>query len=166
MSRASWIQLFLFLHVFGAIAAVGPALTYGLWLFRAEKAGPRHRAFVLRTTSWVDGHLATPAFMVQAVSGVVLLLLEHLRFLHTAWLLAGVSIYVVTAVFAVTLYAPLVRRQIALAERLAEDPGNRALSADYTAVAARARAFGVTAIMLTIAILYFMIVKPVLWSAG
>jgi uncharacterized membrane protein len=166
MSRASWIQLFLFLHVFGAIAAVGPTLTYGLWLLRAEKAGPQHRAFVLRTTSWVDGHLATPAFMVQAVTGVVLLLLERLRFFHTAWLLTGVAIYAVTAVFAVTLYAPVVRRQIALAERLAEASEDRALSAEYSVVAARARAFGIAAIVLTVAILYFMIVKPPLWSAS
>jgi uncharacterized membrane protein len=166
MSRASWIQVFLFLHVLGAIAAVGPTLTYALWLVRAEKAGPQHRAFVLRTTSWVDGHLATPAFILQAVTGVVLVLLQRWRFFHTAWLLTGVAIYVATAVFAVTLYAPVVRRQIALAERLAEASEDQAVSVEYSVVAARARAFGIAAIVLTIAILYLMIVKPTLWSAG
>lgn len=166
MSRAAWIQLFLFLHVFGAVAAVGPTLTYGLWLSRAERSGPAVRAFVLRTTSWVDGHLATPAFMVQAVTGVALILLLRIRFLHTAWLLSGVSLYVVTAVFAITVYAPVVRRQIALAEHLAGRPDDPAAVEEYASVSRRARALGIAAILLTVAILVFMIVKPALWSAG
>jgi hypothetical protein len=53
-----------------------------------------------------------------------------------------------------------------LAERLAEDPADRAAAAEYAEVADRARAYGITAILLTVAILYFMIVKPTLWSAG
>jgi uncharacterized membrane protein len=166
VSRGAWIQLFLFLHVVGAIAAVGPTLTYALWLARAERAGADQRAFTLRTISWVDNHLATPSFMLQAVTGTALVLLAKFRFLHTAWLLAGVAIYVVLTVFAVVAYAPVVKRQVGLAERLADDPDNAGLGAEYQSVAARARAFGITAILLTLAILYFMIVKPTLWSEG
>jgi hypothetical protein len=51
----------------------------------------------------------------------------------TAWLLTGIGVYVVTTVFAVALYAPVM---------------------------------GIVALALTMAILYFMIVKPTLWSAG
>lgn len=69
MSRGFWIDLFLFLHVLGAIAAVGPTFTYAMWAARAEGTKPDVRAFVLETVSWVDGHLATPAFMIQAVTG-------------------------------------------------------------------------------------------------
>ena len=166
MSRGTWIQVFLFLHIFGAIAAVGPTLTYGQWNARAEGADPGVRAFVLRTVSWVDNHLATPAFIVQAATGIALVLLLRLRFWHTAWLLTGVAIYVVTAVFAMTVYAPAVRRQIDLAERIAANPADHGLEAEYAAVAGRARAMGITAGLLTLAILYFMIVKPTLWSAG
>ena len=166
MSRETWIQVFLFLHIFGAIAAVGPTLTYGLWNAQAERADPGVRAFVLRTVSWVDNHLATPAFIVQAFTGIALVLLLRLRFWHTAWLVTGVAIYVVTAIFAITVYAPVVRRQIDLAERVAADPTAADLRTEYAAVAARARAMGITAGVLTVAILYFMIVKPTLWSAG
>jgi uncharacterized membrane protein len=158
--------VFLFLHIFGAIAAVGPTLTYGLWNAQAERADPGVRAFVLRTVSWVDGHLATPAFIVQAFTGIALVLLLRLRFWHTAWLLTGVAIYVVTAIFAIMVYAPVVRRQIDLAERVAADPSDASLGTEYAAVAGRARAMGITAGVLTVAILYFMIVKPTLWSAG
>jgi uncharacterized membrane protein len=166
VTRATWIQIFLFLHVLGAIAAVGPTLTYAMWLSRGERAGAEVRAFVLRTISWVDGRLATPAFMVQAVTGTALILFLKLRFLHTTWLLAGIGIYVVLTAFAIGVYAPTVRRQVTLAERVATEPSNRDLSTEYGGVARRARAFGMLAIALTLAILYFMIVKPSLWSSG
>jgi uncharacterized membrane protein len=166
VTRANWTQIFLFLHVLGAIAAVGPTLTYAMWLSRGESAGAEVRAFVLRTTSWVDGHLATPAFMVQAVTGTALILLLKLRFLHTAWLLAGIGVYVLLTAFAVGVYAPTVRRQVTLADRVATDPSRTDLAAEYEGVARRARAFGMLAIALTLTILYFMIVKPSLWSSG
>ena len=166
VSRGSWIDVFLFLHVLGAIAAVGPTLTYGMWLARGERMDPGTRAFVLRTTAWVDGHLATPAFMVQAFTGTALILLLKISFIHTAWLVSGVAAYVVTTVFAVGVYAPVVKRQIALAERVATGPADPVPQTEYQAVARRARAFGILAIVLTLVILYFMIVKPTLWSAG
>ena len=166
MTRSTWIQVFLFLHVVGAVAAVGPTLTYAMWLARGERMGPELRAFVLETVSWVDNHLATPAFMVQAITGTALILLLKLRFLHTAWLLTGIGVYIVTTVFAVGFYAPVIRRQIALAEQVARDPGDGAEAAEYGPVAARARWMGIVALALTMAILYFMIVKPTLWSAG
>ncbi len=166
VSRSAWIQVFLFLHIVGAIAAVGPTLTYGMWIARAERMDPKIRAFVLKTVAWVDNHLATPAFIVQAATGTALFLLLKLRFWHTAWLLTGVAVYAVTAVFAVTLYAPVVKRQIVLTEQVAGDPANEALRRDYATLAVRARAFGIAAAVLTMAILYFMIVKPALWSAG
>jgi len=166
VDRGTWIQVFLFLHVFGAIAAVGPTLTYGLWNARAERIDPATRAFVLKTVSWVDNHLATPAFIVQAATGTALFLLLRLRFWHTAWLLTGVATYIVTVIFAITAYAPVVRRQIALADEVAAHPNDAALQAEYAGVAARSRVMGITAGVLTMAILYFMIVKPTLWSAG
>src|SRR5437870_3845182 len=108
MSRAFWAQVFLFLHVTGAVASVGPTLAYGVWLSQGERAGPEFRAFALRSISWVDRHLATPAFMVQSLTGMALVLLLRIPFFHTGWLLAGVGIYVATAVFAVVAYAPVV----------------------------------------------------------
>jgi uncharacterized membrane protein len=166
VTRAFWIDAFVFLHVLGAITAVGPTLTYGLWISRATPGDLGVRAFVLRTVSWVDRHLATPSFMVQAATGTALVLLLRLRFWHTAWLLGGVGLYALTAVFAITVYAPVIRRQIALAERAAADPADPAVEADYRRTAARARTLGLAAVALTLAIVFLMVVKPALWSAG
>ena len=160
MSRTTWIQVFVFLHVLGAITAVGPTLTYGLWLAQGDRAGPQMRAFVLRTTSWVDRHLATPSFVLQAFTGMALVLLLRISFFDTHWLLAGVAIYVVTVVFAMVVYAPTVRRQNDLADRVAADPNDAASASEYEAVARRARTFGILTIVLTLAIVFFMVVKP------
>jgi uncharacterized membrane protein len=166
LSRATWIQLFVFLHVLGAITAVGPTLTYGLWLRLGEREGPQQRVFVLRNVSWVDNHLATPAFIAQAVTGLTLILLLEIDFFQTAWLLLGVTLYVALTVFAMAVYAPTIRRQIQLAERTAADPANQDASREYAAVAARARTFGIVAVVIVLAIVFLMVVKPDLWSAG
>src|SRR5688500_12296068 len=63
MSRSTWIQVFLFLHILGAITAVGPTLSYALWVRLGERGSAAERSFALRGISWVDSHLATPAFM-------------------------------------------------------------------------------------------------------
>jgi uncharacterized membrane protein len=166
VSRAAWVQLFGFLHVLGAIAAVGPTLTYGLLAFLGERRGPAHRAFALDAIGWIDRHLATPAFVVQAGTGTALIFLARWRFLQTAWLLLGVAIYALVALLAVTVYAPLVRRQRALAHTLAARPTDPGLASRYAEAARRSRALGVLVVVLTLAILYLMVVKPPLWSPG
>lgn len=166
MSRTFWIDVFLFLHVLGAIAAVGPTITYALWARLGERAGPGQRAFAINGISWVDSHLATPAFMTQAVTGIVLILLLEISFLHTAWLLTGVIIYVVVTVLAVTVLTPLVKRQIELADQVASDPSDPALEGQLAAATARVALIGRLVGVLTLAIVFFMVVKPTLWSAG
>jgi hypothetical protein len=166
VSRSSWIQLFLFLHITGAIAAVGPTLTYSMWIARGENQSAELRAFAVRGTSWVDAHLATPAFMVQAITGGFLVWLTRISFFHTAWLLMGVGLYAVVTIVAVTLLTPVVGRRNDVAERAAKGPPNAGLEAEYRRLAAQVRNIGITVAVLTIGILYFMIVKPPLWSAG
>jgi uncharacterized membrane protein len=166
MSRTTWIQVFVFLHILGAIAAVGPTLSYALWIRLGERGSAAERSFALRGISWVDSHLATPAFMAQAVTGIVLILLLEIDFFQTAWLILGVSIYVVLTVFAVAVYAPVVKRQVELAARVAAEPGDEAAGREYAGVAARGRAFGIVATVLVLIIVYLMVVKPTLWSAG
>jgi uncharacterized membrane protein len=166
MSRSTWIQVFVFLHILGAITAVGPTLSYALWIRLGERGSAAERSFALRGISWVDNHLATPAFMAQAATGIVLILLLEIDFFETAWLITGVGIYVVLTVFAIAVYAPVVKRQVALAERLAAEPGDETAGREYPDVAARARTFGIVATVLVLVIVYLMVVKPTLWSAS
>ena len=164
MDKQFWLRTFLFLHVLGAVTSLGPSLTYGLWIGRAERRDPAARAFALGTISWIDRRLATPSYVAQLVTGVVLIWLTGIDLLHTAWLELGIALYVVMTVFAVGFFAPAFRRQRQLAERIAAAEGTSI--EDYDALAARSRSFGTTAVLLTLAILLLMVTKPALWSAG
>jgi len=157
MTRGDWITVVLVLHVLGAIVALGFSLTYGLWGARGESGGPAERVFVLRTISWIDRRFTTPAYVLQAVTGVVLVSLIGWDVLRQSWLEISIAIYVALTVLAITIYAPAHRRQAALAERLArgDDVGD-----DYRAASARARRWGVVVTVLTVAIVVLMVWKP------
>lgn len=166
MSRAGWVTVFLFLHVLGAIAAFGPTLTYGLWASRAARAGPQVRTFVIESTTWVDNHLATPAFILQAVTGITLVLLQERDFFDTAWLLMGVGLYVVAFLLAVIALAPATRRQRAASVALDANPQDPEARSALERASASTRTLGIALGVLTLGIVYFMVVKPELWSAG
>jgi uncharacterized membrane protein len=163
MDRAFWIHVFLLMHVLGAIAALGPTLTYGLWIALAERSDPQTRAFVLRSISWVDSRLPTPAYIAQAVTGVVLIALLGLSFFQTDWLVVGVSIYVVLVVVAIAAYAPAYRRQQRLADAIAADPSNAEAVAAYPAAARASRVLGIVVGGLTLLVVFFMVWRPNLW---
>ena len=166
MSRAGWVTVFLFLHVLGAIASFGPTLTYGLWASRAARAGPQVRTFVIESTTWVDNHLATPAFVLQAVTGIALVLLQERDFFDTAWLLMGVGLYVVAFLLAVIALVPATRRQRAASVALDANPQDPEARSAFERASASTRTFGIVLGVLTLGIVYFMVVKPELWSAG
>jgi uncharacterized membrane protein len=163
VDKAFWIHVFLFLHVLGAIAALGPTLTYGIWIALAERSDPSTRSFVLRSISWLDARLPTPAYIAQAVTGVVLIVLLGLSFLHTGWLVMGVTIYVVLVVVAIAAYAPAFRRQRALADAIAADREDAQAISAYPAAARRSRMFGAVVTGLTLLVVFLMVWKPNLW---
>jgi uncharacterized membrane protein len=154
------IQLFLVLHVLGAIVAVGFSLSYAFWLARGDATGAGERVFALRTISWIDRRLTTPAYVLQVVTGLVLAGLIGWEILRQSWLELSIGLYVLLVVLAVTGFAPAHRRQTALAERLAAgEPVDDA----YRAVAGRARIWGIVVTALTLAIVVLMVTKPIWW---
>ena len=160
MTRGDWITLVLVLHVLGAIVALGFSLTYGLWGARGETSGAAERDFVLRTISWIDRRFTTPAYVLQAVTGLVLVSLLGWDLLRQSWLELSIAIYVTLTVLAITVYAPAHRRQSALAGRLAEGSD---VGSDYEAAATTARRWGVVVTVLTVAIVVLMVWKPSVW---
>jgi uncharacterized membrane protein len=162
VDRDTLFRTLLLLHVLGAIASLGPSLTYGLWIGLAERADPRNRAFVLGSISRIDRRLTTPSYMAQAVTGVALILVRRWDFFGTPWLVTAVALYVALTVVAVVAYAPAFRRQSALAARVAE--GDQAAEADYREASRRARTFGIVTTVLTLAVVVLMVTKPALWD--
>lgn len=150
----------LVLHVLGAVVALGFSLTYGLWIRRGEVAGATEQAFALRTISWIDRRFTTPAYILQAITGVLLVAVTDWSRLKQSWLEIGIGLYVLLTVLAIVRFAPAHRAQTALAERLA---GGEPVEADYRAAADRALRIGVVVVVLTVAIAVLMVWKPIWW---
>jgi uncharacterized membrane protein len=163
MDKDFWIKAFLFLHVMGAIAALGPTLTYGIWIALAERSDAATRAFTLNSISWLDRRLPTPAYMAQAITGVFLIGLEGWVFFQTGWLVVGVAIYAALTITAVRAYAPAFRRQRDLAIQIAADPSNDESTIAYADAARTSTIYGAVVTALTVLVVFLMVWKPNLW---
>ncbi len=144
------------IHVLSAITAVGANITYGIWIRRAETE-PRTLPFVLRNISWIDRRIANPCYALLLVTGLIMVFTIPIP-LTTPWLLTALVLYFAAALLGVFAYAPITRRQLALAE----GPGFEA--PEYKAVAARSTLFGVIVTIDVILIVFLMVVKPPLWG--
>jgi uncharacterized membrane protein len=147
----------LILHVLGAVVALGFSLSYAFWIGRGEAAGAGERAFALRTVSWIDRRVTTPAYVLQAITGVLLVASTDWSRLREAWLAVSVGLYILLTVLAITIFAPAHRAQTALAERAATGEG---VEEAYAAAAARSRTWGMVVTALTVAIVVLMVWKP------
>ncbi len=165
MDRGDWISIVLVLHVLGAILGLGTNLTYGLIAAVGERAGGAGRTYGLRLIQQLDGHLANPAYVAQLVTGLILVWLLELDLFDTSWLLVALVLYAGVAVTGITVYGPVLRRQVALAERLeaAGEGGDPALAAEYAAVARRSTILGIAVTLAVVLIVVLMVVKPSLW---
>jgi len=153
--------LLLVLHVLGAVVALGFSLSYGFWVRRGEADGVQGRAFALRTISWIDQRITTPAFIAQLITGLLLVATLDWALLRQAWLEVSLGIYVLLTALAIGVYAPAFRRQREIAERIAAGDGDEG---EYSAAAAKGTAWGAVVTALTLVIVVLMVWKPALWN--
>lgn len=151
----------LVLHVLGAVIALGFSLSYGLWVRRGEADGVQGRSFALRTISWIDRRITTPAFVAQLVTGLLLVATIDWDLLRRAWLELSLGIYVLLVAVAITVYAPAFRRQREVAEAIA---AGQADESAYAAASSRSTTWGVIVTALTLVIVVLMVWKPTLWN--
>jgi uncharacterized membrane protein len=145
------MPILLLIHVLAAITAVGANLTYAIW-FRAAGADRDRVVFVIRTVRMIDSRIANPAYVVLLVTGVLMVLGGAFSF-TTGWILAAIGLYIATAVIGIALFAPAIRRQLALAEQ-------DVTSDAYRAAANRSTALGIVTTVLVLLIVVLMVTKP------
>jgi len=150
-------RFFLVLHILGAIIAVGFSVSYGIWTALGDATGAAERAFALRSISWIDRRMTTPGFVLQFVTGAVLVWLIGTSLLQQTWLRVSIGLYILLTVLAIAKFAPLHRRQLALAEQIATGETS---DEDYAAVASRARIWGIAVVLITLTIVVLMVTKP------
>lgn len=153
------MTLYLFLkwvHVLAAITALGANLTYLVWIRLGERNQP-NLLHTLRGIQFLDERIANPAYGVVVVSGLLMVWVNKLSLL-TSWITIPLILVAVVTVLGIAIYSPALRRQIQTAE--ADGPS----SASYQAASRRASLTGALTTVLVVAIVFVMVVKPVLWS--
>jgi uncharacterized membrane protein len=144
------------LHILFAILALGSNATYSLWLRHASRH-PESLAFALRGIKSIDDRLANRAYAALLGTGILMLLVNRLP-LTVPWLLTSLLLYVVLLLTGIFIYAPALRRQVALAE--SAGPADPA----YRQAAQRAARIGILVALVAVAISFLMVVKPALWG--
>jgi uncharacterized membrane protein len=139
------------IHVLSAIVAVGANVTYAFWLRRAGLERER-LVFAITGISALDRRLANPAYILLLITGILMVLTGMFRF-EQGWIAVSIVLYVLVAAIGGALYAPVIRRQLAEAER---DPTSPA----YAAVARRSTNLGLLTLAIVLVIVVLMVSKP------
>lgn len=142
-----------FLHVLLAIVAVGFNASYGLWLARAAKEPTPTQLFVLRGIKRLDDWFANPAYVLLAVTGVLMVLIGELRF-TTFWIAGGIVLWAIAVGLGFFVYTPTVRSQIQALEASGPE------SEEYLRYASNARFLGILLAVIVVVIVFLMVTKP------
>ena len=138
-------------HVLAAITAVGANLTYTYWMRYAGQDRDR-LVWTMRGIRRLDNLIATPAYVVLLVTGVLMVVGGAFSF-QTGWIIAAIVLYVLVVILGIALYAPGLKRQIAEAEA---DPTSPA----YAEAARRTNLYGAITTAVVLVIVVLMVAKP------
>jgi hypothetical protein len=109
------LQLFLFLHVIGAIAVFGPTFAFPIIVSQAQKS-PQNLPFAVVLNEYIERRLVIPGAIVQGITGVALILILQADLTSAAyrWLVAGIILYLIAIGFAIFVQAPNAEKMVRL----------------------------------------------------
>jgi hypothetical protein len=97
-----WLQIVLFLHVFGAILAFGPTYAYSI-IGAAGGREPMHANFATRVSDKIGTTLVYPLAILQGVTGLLLIWLASIDLTKSLWLVIAIVLYVLALSYAFTI---------------------------------------------------------------
>lgn len=152
-------QLWLFLHILGAIVAFGfgfYAPVYGAMLSRE----PQHGNWFLRASKRVSDVIIVPVAISMAVTGFLLVMSTGgMQRFSELWLALALVLYVAALLIVFLRQRPTVSKVIALT---AAPPGPAGPPPEVPVLLARMRLYGLVLLILVIAIVALMVAKPTL----
>jgi len=109
------LQLFLFLHVMGAIAVFGPVFIFPVIASQAQKS-PQNGHFAAGLSELIERRIVLPGAVVQGITGVALILIlgADLTSASYRWLIGGISLYLVAILYAAFVQAPAAEKMVQL----------------------------------------------------
>jgi uncharacterized membrane protein len=109
------LQLFLFLHVIGAIAVFGPTFVFPVIVGQARKS-PQNVPFAAALAEYIERRIVVPGAIVQGITGVALILILGANLTDPAWrwLVAGIILYLIAILFAIFVQGPAAEKMVRL----------------------------------------------------
>jgi hypothetical protein len=98
----SWFQVWLFLHIAGAIVAFGPAFVFPV-IEQLQEGHPQALAFVSMLGRRIETRLILPFAASMVVSGTGLIVTSQIDVVRTPWLLIALALYAGAMVVALSL---------------------------------------------------------------
>lgn len=146
----SWYNLLKFVHVLLAITALGSNITYGIWNMLAARE-PANVLYTLKGIAFIDRRIANPSYGLLLITGLILVAMQ---WGWRGWIVTALILFVLLIVVAVGFYARALREQIQVLAT--QGPA----SAAYKQLEGQARLYGIVAVLIALAIVFMMVVKP------
>jgi uncharacterized membrane protein len=108
-------QLFLFLHVMGAIVVFGPTFVFPIIASQAQKS-PQNAPFAAALSEVIERRVVIPGAIVQGITGVALILIggRDLTSPVNRWLGIGIVLYLIAIGFAIFVQAKNAEKMVHL----------------------------------------------------
>jgi uncharacterized membrane protein len=145
--------IFKFLHVLSVIVWVGGGIMFQILLARARKAGPESTAEFNRHAEWTSQRVFMPASFAALISGVVTVIVGSYDWAD-AWIAIGFVGFFLSAINGMAILGPTAKKMKSVVE---ERGPNDPVAAH---MARRLDLFGKVDLVVLIAVVFDMIVKP------
>jgi uncharacterized membrane protein len=159
------LQLFLVLHVLGAIAVFGPSFAFPVIAAQAGRA-PQHGHFAALVIDLIERRIIIPGAIVQGITGVCLILVIGLDITSPAWrwLFLAIALYAIAVGYAILVQKPAAERMV---ELTTGPPAGTPAGApagpppELVATAKKLARGGQLLTVLIVAIVILMVTKPI-----
>jgi uncharacterized membrane protein len=160
------LQLFLFLHVMGAIVVFGPVFVFPVIARQAQRS-PQNAPFAAALSELIERRIVLPGAVVQGITGVGLIVIlgADLTSSSFRWLIGGIALYLVAILYAAFVQAPAAEKMVHLTSG-GPPPGPPAAGApagpppEILATAQKLQRGGMILTVLVVAIVILMVTKP------
>jgi uncharacterized membrane protein len=150
-------QLWLFLHILGAIAAFGFGF-YAPIFGRASAAEPQHGNWFLRAARRVSNGVIVPVAISMAITGTLLVIdTGGMKRFQELWLAIALVIYVAALLTVFLVQRPALNKVI---ELTSQPPGPGGPPPEVPALLRRLQLAGLALLVMVIAIVALMVWKP------
>ena len=152
----SLFSVLLFLHLFGAMAGIGPTFVFGR--IASKGAGTTHSLFATCVVRLLTGRTAIPLSALVLLSGIGLIVERGYDLLGTGWLLLSLVLFAGSFTYSMVIQDPTLGRIIDLGQ--SEDPLESARAEEIARLRTRIRRGGVYLRTSATVILALMVFKP------